>query len=30
VTGESTVKVALDAAAAETETFLKGHGYYKG
>jgi ABC-type glycerol-3-phosphate transport system substrate-binding protein len=30
VTGETTVKQALDAAAKETETFLKGHGYYKG
>jgi ABC-type glycerol-3-phosphate transport system substrate-binding protein len=30
VTGEATVKDALDAAAGETEAFLKGHGYYKG
>jgi ABC-type glycerol-3-phosphate transport system substrate-binding protein len=29
VTGEQTVKQSLDTAAAETETFLKGHGYYK-
>jgi ABC-type glycerol-3-phosphate transport system substrate-binding protein len=29
VTGETSVKQALDAAAGETETFLKGHGYYK-
>jgi multiple sugar transport system substrate-binding protein len=29
VTGEMTVKVAMDTAASETETFLKGHGYYK-
>jgi multiple sugar transport system substrate-binding protein len=29
VTGETTVKVAMDTAATETETFLKGHGYYK-
>jgi multiple sugar transport system substrate-binding protein len=29
VTGETPVKQALDAAASETETFLKGHGYYK-
>ena len=29
VTGEMGVKKALDAAAGETETFLKGHGYYK-
>jgi ABC-type glycerol-3-phosphate transport system substrate-binding protein len=29
VTGETTVKQAMDTAAAETETFLKGHGYYK-
>ena len=29
VTGELSVKQALDTAAAETETFLKGHGYYK-
>jgi len=29
LTGEMTVKAALDAAAGETETFLKGHGYYK-
>jgi ABC-type glycerol-3-phosphate transport system substrate-binding protein len=29
VTGEMTVKQAMDTAAAETETFLKGHGYYK-
>jgi len=28
VTGEITVKQAMDTAAAETETFLKGHGYY--
>jgi ABC-type glycerol-3-phosphate transport system substrate-binding protein len=28
VTGQMTVKAALDAAATETETFLKGHGYY--
>jgi ABC-type glycerol-3-phosphate transport system substrate-binding protein len=28
VTGEMAVKPALDAAAAETVTFLKGHGYY--
>jgi ABC-type glycerol-3-phosphate transport system substrate-binding protein len=30
VTGEMTVKAAMDAAAVETETFLRGHGYYKG
>jgi ABC-type glycerol-3-phosphate transport system substrate-binding protein len=29
VTGETTVKSAMDSAAAETEAFLKGHGYYK-
>ncbi len=29
VTGEMAVKPALDAAAKETEDFLKGHGYYK-
>jgi len=29
VTGEMTVKAALDAAATETTDFLKGHGYYK-
>ena len=29
VTGQMSVKAALDAAAAETETFLKGHGYYQ-
>jgi ABC-type glycerol-3-phosphate transport system substrate-binding protein len=29
VTGEMPVKQALDTAATETETFLKGHGYYK-
>ncbi len=29
LTGEMQVKPALDAAAGETETFLKGHGYYK-
>ena len=29
VTGEMAVKAALDAAASETETFLKGRGYYK-
>jgi ABC-type glycerol-3-phosphate transport system substrate-binding protein len=29
VTGETTVKQAMDTAASETETFLKGHGYYK-
>ncbi len=29
VTGEMPVKAALDAAAGETETFLKGHGYYQ-
>ena len=29
VTGELSVKQALDTAAAETGTFLKGHGYYK-
>jgi ABC-type glycerol-3-phosphate transport system substrate-binding protein len=29
VTGETTVKQAMDTAATETETFLKGHGYYK-
>ncbi len=29
VTGEMTIKQALDTAASETETFLKGHGYYK-
>ncbi len=28
VTGEMAVKPALDAAAGETEAFLKGHGYY--
>jgi len=29
VTGEMEVKPALDAAAAQTEAFLKGHGYYR-
>ena len=29
MTGEMTVKAALDAAAGETEKFLKGHGYYQ-
>jgi len=29
VTGEMGVKPALDAAAKETEDFLRGHGYYK-
>jgi ABC-type glycerol-3-phosphate transport system substrate-binding protein len=29
VTGEMSVKQAMDTAASETETFLKGHGYYK-
>jgi hypothetical protein len=29
VTGQMSVKAALDAAAGETETFLKGHGYYQ-
>jgi multiple sugar transport system substrate-binding protein len=29
ITGEMTVKAALDAAAGETTDFLKGHGYYK-
>jgi ABC-type glycerol-3-phosphate transport system substrate-binding protein len=29
LTGEMQVKPALDAAASETENFLKGHGYYK-
>ena len=29
VSGEMTVKAALDEAAAETESFLKGHGYYQ-
>jgi ABC-type glycerol-3-phosphate transport system substrate-binding protein len=29
ITGETTVKQAMDTAASETETFLKGHGYYK-
>jgi multiple sugar transport system substrate-binding protein len=29
VTGEMAVKQALDAAAAETTDFLKGHGYYQ-
>jgi ABC-type glycerol-3-phosphate transport system substrate-binding protein len=29
LTGEMTVKAALDAAAGETENFLKGHGYYQ-
>lgn len=29
VTGETPVKTALDAAAKETEDFLKGRGYYK-
>ena len=29
ISGEMTVKVALDAAAVETETFLKSHGYYQ-
>ncbi|HEX5325979.1 MAG TPA: hypothetical protein VFW75_04865, partial [Acetobacteraceae bacterium] len=29
LTGEMAVKPALDAAAKETETFLKGHGYYQ-
>jgi len=28
LTGEMTVKAALDAAAGETENFLQGHGYY--
>ncbi len=28
MTGDMTVKAALDAAAGETEKFLKGHGYY--
>jgi multiple sugar transport system substrate-binding protein len=28
VTGQMTVKAALDAAAGETEAYLKGHGYY--
>jgi ABC-type glycerol-3-phosphate transport system substrate-binding protein len=30
VTGEMPVKAALDAAAKETEDFLRGRGYYKG
>ncbi len=29
MTGEMSVKAALDAAAGQTETFLKGHGYYQ-
>jgi ABC-type glycerol-3-phosphate transport system substrate-binding protein len=29
ITGEMTIKAALDAAATETETFLKGRGYYQ-
>jgi multiple sugar transport system substrate-binding protein len=29
IAGEMTVKQALDTAAGETETFLKGHGYYR-
>jgi ABC-type glycerol-3-phosphate transport system substrate-binding protein len=29
VTGEKPVKVAMDDAAAQTEAFLKGHGYYR-
>ena len=29
ITGEAPVKQALDAAAGETEAFLKGHGYYQ-
>jgi multiple sugar transport system substrate-binding protein len=29
VTGEMEVKPALDAAAAQTQAFLKGHGYYR-
>ena len=29
LTGEMQVKPALDAAASETENFLKGHGYFK-
>jgi multiple sugar transport system substrate-binding protein len=29
MTGQMTVKGALDAAAGETESFLKGHGYYQ-
>jgi ABC-type glycerol-3-phosphate transport system substrate-binding protein len=29
ITGEMAVKPALDAAAGETEAFLKGHGYYQ-
>jgi hypothetical protein len=29
LTGEMAVKPALDAAASETENFLKGHGYYQ-
>jgi multiple sugar transport system substrate-binding protein len=29
VTGEMAVKPALDTAAAQTEAFLKGHGYYR-
>jgi ABC-type glycerol-3-phosphate transport system substrate-binding protein len=29
VTGEISIKQAMDTAASETETFLKGHGYYK-
>lgn len=29
LSGEMTTKAALDAAATETTTFLKGHGYYK-
>jgi ABC-type glycerol-3-phosphate transport system substrate-binding protein len=29
VTGEIPIKQAMDTAASETETFLKGHGYYK-
>jgi hypothetical protein len=29
IAGEMTVKAALDAAAGETEGFLKTHGYYQ-
>jgi multiple sugar transport system substrate-binding protein len=29
VSGEMTIQAALDAAASETEDFLKGHGYYQ-
>jgi ABC-type glycerol-3-phosphate transport system substrate-binding protein len=29
VTGEMTIKQAMDTAASETEKFLKGHGYYR-